>query len=145
MVIGLKPRTRPRGLITVGGVGRAARCDFCGQKRFLCAKHRRLRRFICIGCARAAADLLTAELLGWGKHYPEAVCAPAPGASLPVPLVDGFYWIEMGEPAVAERMTAAGSVEWHTTGSEDFFVGDDRIVVLSGPLTPPPVSAQPKP
>ncbi len=77
-------------------------------------------------------------------RYPEAfdiktaVCRPPAAAALPVPLVDGLYWVYFGEPTVADRQTGPdGQVTWSTLGSDDQYRGDRRIVVLAGPLVCP--------
>jgi hypothetical protein len=55
------------------------------------------------------------------------------------PLVDGFYWIRWaGGFTIAERTTITPSrIEWSPIGSEDYYVGDDKVAIVAGPLQPP--------
>ncbi len=82
-------------------------------------------------------------------RYPEAFGfktatgrPPAAVGFIPVPLVDGFYWVDFGEPTIAERCTNDGRTTWYTIGSDDYYVGDKRVEVLAGPIVCPIVSVR---
>lgn len=57
-------------------------------------------------------------------------------------LVDGFYWLDFGGRfVVAERQTTPdGQIYWYTPGTDDYFIGDNRVRVASGRLEPPETS-----
>jgi hypothetical protein len=104
-------------------------------------------------CPLCKVNVLGARLGGvWlpvrgAEHAPTCANFHAGGLVLPwasplvalvPPLVDGFYWIRFGEGfTVAERTTSNNRVFWNTPGSDDFYVGDEALEVVSGPLAPP--------
>lgn len=50
---------------------------------------------------------------------------------------DGYYWVRFGNASEPEIAFFADDGTWDTIGSDDYYVGDDGIQVLAGPLEPP--------